>query len=103
MAAAVDGQGRITLFRDSPALGGLWVGGMAAESALECQTLETSRVSHPCVTFPAALEFVCSPVNKTLPFLLHSVWLWFFQEGEPFSALLHLLGREMGWEQGVLV
>lgn len=36
-------------------------------------------VFYPCVTFPAALESVCSPVNNTFLFLLDSAWWWFFQ------------------------
>lgn len=59
-------------------------------------------VFHPCVTFPAALEFVCSTVNNTFFYLILRGG-GFSKVGEPFPALLRLLGREMGWEQEVVV
>lgn len=34
-------------------------------------------IFHPCVTFPAALELVRSPVNNTSLFVLHSAWCVF--------------------------
>lgn len=54
---------------------------------------------HPSVTLAAALELVCSPVNKTSFFTRFCGG--FSKAAEP--ALWLLLGREMVWEQGVVV